>query len=116
MDDKRIIDFERALWVGEADVYRRCVSQDCLMVVPAQPFLLRGDEAIKMVERTPRWSAVDFADFKIERPIEGVIVVGYRVSASRGAERYDAYCTSTYQRVADHDWRVIQHQQTSNFV
>jgi hypothetical protein len=112
MDDKRIIEFERALWVGEADVYRRCVSPDCLMVVPAQPFLLRGEEAISSVENTPRWDSVDFADFEIERPQESLIVIGYRVHASRGGERFDAFCTSTYQRVGDHDWRVIQHQQT----
>lgn len=112
MDDKRIIEFERDLWVGEADVYRRCVSPDCLMVVPAQPFLLRGDEANSSVEKTPRWDSVDFVDFEIERSQEGLIVVGYGVHASRGDERFDAYCTSTYQRVGDHDWRVIQHQQT----
>ncbi len=112
MDDIRIIEFERALWVGEADVYRRCVSPDCLMVVPAQPFLLRGEEAISSIESTPRWDSVDFADFAIKRPQEGLIVVAYGVSASRGNERYDAYCTSTYRRVGEHEWRVIQHQQT----
>lgn len=112
MDDKRIIEFERALWIGEAEVYRRCVSPECLMVVPAQPFLLRGEQAIRSVENTPRWDDVDFADFEIERPQEGLIVVGYGVNASRGDERYDAYCTSTYQRMSEHDWRVIQHQQT----
>jgi hypothetical protein len=112
MDDQRIIEFERALWVGEGDVYRRSVSPDCLMVVPEQPFLLRGEEAISSVEGTPRWSSVEFAHFEIKRPQEGLIVVGYRVEASRGEELYRAYCTSTYQRVGDHDWRVIQHQQT----
>ena len=112
MDDQKIVDFERALWVGEGDVYRRCVSPDCVMVVPEQPFLLRGDEAISSVEDTPRWSSVDFSDFQIKRPQEGLIVIGYRVDASRGDERYLAYCTSTYQRVDEHDWRVIQHQQT----
>ena len=84
MDDNRIVGFERALWVGEADVYRRCVSRDCLMVVPAQPFLLRGEEAISSVENTPRWDSVDFAEFEIRRPQEGLIVVGYSVDASRG--------------------------------
>jgi hypothetical protein len=112
MDDDRIIEFERALWVGEADVYRRCVASDCLMVVPAEPFLLRGQEAIASVENTPRWDDVEFDAFEIERAQEGLIVVGYRVRASRGDERYRAYCTSTYQRVGEQDWRVIQHQQT----
>jgi hypothetical protein len=112
MDDTRIVEFERALWVGEADVYRRNVSAECLMVVPAQPFLLRGEQAIAAVENTPRWDDVAFHDFEIERPQEGLIVVAYRVRASRGGRAFNAFCTSTYQRLGDHDWRVIQHQQT----
>jgi hypothetical protein len=112
MDDVRIVEFERELWVGEGDVYRRSVSPDCLMVVPEQPFLLRGDEAVTTVEGTPRWTDVEFFEFEIKRPQEGIIVVGYRVDASRGEERYSAYCTSTYQRLGEHEWRVIQHQQT----
>ena len=39
-------------------------------------------------------------------------MIGYRAEARRGEERYVAYCTSTYQRVGEQDWRVIQHQQT----
>lgn len=112
MDDDRVIEFERALWIGEGDVYRRCVSADCLMVVPDQPFLLRGEEAIAAVEGTPRWSHVDLSDMHINRVQEGLIIVGYRADAVRGSEQYEAYCTSTYQRVGDNDWRVVQHQQT----
>jgi len=112
MDDDRIIEFERALWIGEGDVYRRCVSKDCLMVVPQEPFLLRGEEAIATVEESPRWSHVDLLDLQVNRAQEGLIVIAYRADACRGQERFEAFCTSTYQRVGEHDWRVIQHQQT----
>ena len=112
MDDDRIIEFERALWIGEDDVYRRCVSEDCLMVVPEEPFMLRGEEAIRVVENTPRWSHVDLIDLKINRPEEGMIVIAYKADAARGEERFQAYCTSTYQRLGHDDWKVIQHQQT----
>ncbi len=112
MNDDRVLEFERALWVGGGDVYRRHVSKDCLMVVPERPFLLRGEEAIGSVETTPRWSEVDFSNFEINRPQEGLIVVAYHVDAIRGHERYSAYCTSTYQRQGEQDWVVIQHQQT----
>lgn len=111
MDDDRIIEFERALWVGDGDVYRRSVSSDCLMVVPERPFLLSGNDAIERVEATPRWSQVRFSDFEIRRPQEGLIVVGYQVDAEREGEQYGAYCTSTYQRQGQDDWVVIQHQQ-----
>lgn len=112
MDDDRIVEFERSLWIGEGDVYRRCVSPDCLMVVPAEPFLLRGEQAIEAVENTPRWDDVEISGLEIDRAQEGLIVIGYRADASRGPERFTAYCTSTYQRRGDHDWQVIQHQQT----
>ena len=112
MDDDRIREFERELWIGEGDVYRRRVSPDCVMVVPEQPFLLRGEEAISTVEGTPRWNSVEFADFEVNRAQEGLIVIGYKVDARRDHESYQAYCTSTYQRVAEQDWQVIQHQQT----
>ena len=112
MDDDRIVEFERSLWIGDGDVYRRCLSKDCLMVVPTQPFLLRGEQAIAAVESTPRWNEVEITELEIDRAQEGLIVIGYRADASRGAERFTAYCTSTNQRVGDHDWQVIQHQQT----
>lgn len=112
MHDERITEMERCLWVGEGDIYRQLVSPDCVMVVPEQPFLLRGEEAIATVEKTPRWTAVEFANFQIDRPQEGLIVIGYQVQASRGEEHYEAFCTSTYRRVGEHEWRVIQHQQT----
>ena len=112
MDDQRVEEFERALWIGDGDVYRRGVAQDCQMVLPEQPYLFTGTEAIAAVERTPRWSDVELSDLRINRAQEGLIVIAYRADARRDEERYTAYCTSTYQRVGEHDWRVIQHQQT----
>jgi hypothetical protein len=112
MDEERIREFERALWVGGGDVYRRCVDPDCVMVVPEAPFLLVGDEAIAAVERTPRWEEVELSNLQIQRAPEGVIAIGYRADAKRGEERYTAYCTSTYRRIRDDHWKVIQHQQT----
>jgi hypothetical protein len=112
VDDDRILEFERALWIGEGDIYRRCLADDCVMVVPERPFLLSGEQAIEAVEHTPRWSEVDLSDLQISRAQEGLIVIGYRADARRGETRFTAYCTSTYQRIGESDWKVIQHQQT----
>ncbi len=112
MDDERVRSFERDLWIGGEEVYRERIAKDCLMVVPAKPFLLSADEAIAAVSDTPRWSEVEFSDFRISRPQEGIIVIAYQADARRGEQAYQAYCTSTYQRLAPEQWQVVQHQQT----
>ncbi|HYI40279.1 MAG TPA: DUF4440 domain-containing protein [Allosphingosinicella sp.] len=112
MDDDRVREFETALWIGGEDVYRRSIDPECLMVVPAAPFVMSGGEAIEAVSKTPRWETVEFEDFRIGRPQEGLIVIAYGVRASRGEEAYSAYCTSTYRRIEHEVWQVVQHQQT----
>lgn len=112
MDDDRVRDFETSLWVGGEEVYRRSIDPECLMAVPAAPFLMSGGEAIEAVSKTPRWASVEFDDFRIARPQEGLIVIAYFVRASRPGRAYQAYCTSTYRRIAHEEWRVVQHQQS----
>lgn len=112
MDDARVWEFEKSLWVGEGDIYRRAVDERCVMALPRPPYILSGAEAIDAVANTPRWSAVSFSEQRVERPQEGLIVVGYRVEAQAGGVDYVAHCTSTYRREAHDDWRVVQHQQT----
>lgn len=112
MEDTRIWEFERDLWIGEADVYRQRVADDCVMALPATPFLFDGEAATRAVENTPRWEQVEFADQLVHRPQEGLIVIGYRARASRGEETYHALCTSTLHRLSHEEWVVVQHQQT----
>ena len=112
MEDNRIWEFERALWLGGGDVYEKCVANDVVMALPAQPFLFDGQAAAKAVEDTPRWDEVDFVDTRISRPEEGLIVIGYRARADRGDKHYHALCTSTLKRLGHEAWVVVQHQQT----
>lgn len=113
MDDDRVWNFEKALWTGDAEHYRACIDDSCLMALPAEPFLFDGAAAIRAVQDTPRWSQVEISDGSIARPQEGLIVINYRARASRdGGAPYEAYCTSTLRRLEHEEWRVIQHQQT----
>jgi hypothetical protein len=112
VEDARIWELERELWLGGAEVYRRRVAGDCVMALPSAPFLFDREAATAAVADTPRWQEVDFADARVERPQEGLIVIAYRARANRGGEAYHALCTSTLRRI-DHDkWVVVQHQQT----
>lgn len=112
MDDDRVWNFEESLWTGDAEHYRELIDEACLMVLPTQPFVLSGAEAVDAVSHTPRWTSAAFSEQRISRPEEGMIVIAYYVEASRDEERYAVYCTSTYRRRGHDDWQVVQHQQT----
>ena len=116
MDDDRVWSFEKSLWTGDADNYRKLIDENALMVLPAPPYIASGQEAVAAVSDTPRWEAVEFADARIARPEEGLIVIAYHASASRGEETYQANCTSTLRRRGHEDWQVVQHQQTPPLV
>lgn len=113
MDDSRVWDFERDLWIGDAGLYQDAIDDECLMVLPAPPFVMSGQQAIEAVKATPRWTEVRFSEQQIARPQEGLIVVAYKAEASKAESApYQAYCTSTYRRLGHEEWRVVQHQQT----
>ncbi len=113
MEDNRVWEFEKSLWTGDADHYRASIDDECLMVLPAEPFVMNGEAAIAAVSATPRWTDVQMSETRVVRPQEGLIVVAYRVEASRGdSAAYVAHCTSTYRRLSHDEWRVVQHQQT----
>lgn len=112
MEDDRVWAFEESLWTADADHYRESIDDQCLMVLPTDPFVLTGEQAIAAVSATPRWSEVTFEHRQIMRPEEGLIVIAYHVKATRDDEGYAAYCTSTYRRRGHEDWLVVQHQQT----
>ena len=112
MNDERIWQSERELWLGGAEVYRQKVDANCLMALPAAPFLFDGEAAIAAVEDTPRWEQVEFVETRVERPQEGLIVIAYRARASRAGQAYHALCTSMLLRHGHEDWTVVQHQQT----
>ncbi len=112
MEDARVWEFERSLWTGGAETYEALIDDECLMVLPAQPYVFTAEQAIAAVEDTPRWSEVTFSEEQVVRPQEGLIVLSYRAEAKRSDRSYVAFCTSTIRRLAHDEWRVVQHQQT----
>ena len=117
MDDERVWGSEEGLWTGDAENYRATIDEQCLMVLPAKPFIVTGRQAAEAVSSTPRWSKVTLTDRQVSRPQEGLIVIAYTAQAERpGEQAYEAHCTTVYRRL-DHDkWQVVQHQQTPPLV
>ena len=111
MDDDRIWQLEETLWLGDAETYRTLIDDECVMVLPAQPYVYTAGAAIEAVASTPRWDVVAFSDRKVQRPEEGLIVIAYQAEASRGDEAYKAWCTTTMRRRGPDDWLVVQHSQ-----
>jgi hypothetical protein len=117
MDDDRVWAFEKSLWQGDGDVYRKGIDPEARMALPEPPFIFSGAQAIEAVESTPRWSNVAFEDGTISRPQYGLIVVAYTAHAQRdGHEAYVAHCTTTYRLTDAQEWQVVQHQQTPKLV
>ena len=113
MDDDRLWGFEQSLWIEGRDNYREKVGPDVVMVLPRPPHVLQGDEAIEAVIATPVWAKADLTERHVSRPQEGLIVIGYRVSATKEGENgYEAWCSSVYRRLEHEVWLVVQHQQT----
>jgi len=113
MDDQRVWAFEESLWTGDADNYHEKIHTDCVMALPAPPFVFDGEASIAAVRATPRWSKAEFSNGRISRPQHGLIAIAYGVHAEReGVEPYEAHCTSTYLLDEDADrWHVVQHAQ-----
>lgn len=111
MDDARVWSFEEKLWLGGEEVYRALIDEECVMALPAAPFVYTAEAAIAAVANTPRWSSVDFNERKVQRPEEGLIVIAYRADAKREGEAYTAYCTTSIRRRGHEDWLVVQHSQ-----
>jgi hypothetical protein len=113
MDEGQIWALEESLWTGGAERYHELVGDECVMVLPAKPFVMTGQQAIEAVSDTPRWSEVTFSGQQTVHPTDEVAVIAYHATAKRdGGSAYDAYCTTTWHRSTGNEWRVMQHQQT----
>ena len=112
MDDDRIWSFEESLWTADEHHYRESIDKECLMALPSEPHIVDGEQAVKAVASTPRWSKVELSERRVSRPQEGLIVIAYKAQAERdGATPYTAHCTSTYRWLAHEVWKVVQHSQ-----
>lgn len=111
MDDERVWRFEESLWRATGERYHERVDRDCVMALSRDPYVFAGGAAVEAVSGTPAWDEVSFSARDVRRPEEGLIVLGYRVAASRGETRFTAACTSVYRRRGHEDWTVVQHAQ-----
>ena len=102
---------ERRLWMDGVDAYSELMATDCTMVFGPMGILWR-QAILDSLRDAPRWGDVSFYDQVRTNHGRDVVVLAYRVVASRdGANAYTALCSSTYI-LESGSWKVVQHQQT----
>jgi ketosteroid isomerase-like protein len=103
---------EREFWLGGPQVYRRSLTEDCIVIVPPPSGELRGREAIiRSLEGVPRWAEVEFTPEPVWRTGDAILVA-YRARARRaGAAPYETWASSLYVEGED-GWKLSFHQQT----
>lgn len=113
MEDERAWALEESLWTGDLAIHGGRIDKACLMVVPAAPWIMTAEDALRRMSEAPRWTRVAFSAQQVSRPAKGLIVLAYSAHALRDAGHgYAAHCTSTWRRHRHGDWRLVQHQQT----
>ena len=102
---------EEDFWLGGAEVYRRHLADEAVMLFPGM--VLQRADTIASIESAPRWASVSFADQQVLQLVPDAVVLIYRASASREQQDapYAALVSSVYAR-RDGAWKLIVHQQS----
>lgn len=119
MDDTRdVLAAEQEGWVALADnpvrataFWEQHLDDEVLLLLPGGLRIEDRDEALAAMGGPP-WSSYRLDDLRALPVAEGVVVVGYAVTARREAEApYDALVSSTWAWRPG-GWRLAVHQQT----
>jgi hypothetical protein len=109
---KQVLQMEEWFWRGGADVYRRHLAGDALMVFGPVGVMDRA-AIVASVEASPRWEDVAFDDARLVPLTDDTCVVTYTARARRAGEAaYAALVSSVYVR-RDGAWQMAFHQHTS---
>lgn len=109
--ESRLWLLEREFWLGGADVYRRHLADDALMVFPGM--VLPKSQTVDSIASAPRWTDVTFSDERLVWLAPDVVALVYHATASREHDPapYSALASSIYVR-RDGDWQLALHQQS----
>jgi hypothetical protein len=112
VDDSEAWTLERSFWTGDPALYAQGLDPAGLMVFPPPAGIMDAEAARAGIAAGPRWREVRFADRRIARAADGLLVLAYRAQADReGGQTYEAYCSSVYRKAGEH-WLLLLHQQT----
>ena len=96
-----LMEIERELAEGDGATYRDRLSDDAVVVVPGR--VLDKSSTVEVMEGSPNWDDLSFANRRLRVLDDDAAIVTYRFTGKRGYERYDAVLSSTYVREAEQE-------------
>jgi hypothetical protein len=111
--ERQLLDLEEQFWKGDAEFYRRNLTDDALMVFAEPVGVLTKDQTVQAIAGSPRWVEIGIRDVRMVRLAEDAVIATYKVSArrERGAAPYPALASSAYVN-RQGAWKLAFHQQT----
>ena len=109
--DSKLWELEREFWLGGADVYRRHLADDAVIVFPGM--VMAKSKTVESIAAGPRWASVNFSDQRLVRLTPDAVALIYHASGLREHETsaYSAEVSSVYvQRFGS--WELAMHQQS----
>jgi hypothetical protein len=111
--DQDLLDLERQFWKGDADFYRRHLSDHAVMVFPEPAGVLPRDRILETIASAPRWNDVRIEHARVAWPTPETALLIYKAAARRAgdANDYVALVSSVYIN-QDGSWKLAFHQHT----
>ena len=86
MDDDQLWEIERALWLQGVDTYEQRLAPEVLLVFPPPTGSLDRGQTLAAIGAAPRWHRVAFHNQRTAKPVTGMRVLAYLVTANRDGE------------------------------
>jgi Domain of unknown function (DUF4440) len=111
--DDDLLALEREFWTGDADFYRRHLSDHAVMVFPEPAGVLTREQVLEAIASGPRWAEVQMEEPRVVSLTSETAILTYKATARREGDTnpYVALVSSVYVN-GDGRWKLAFHQHT----
>ena len=111
--DDDLLALEREFWTGDADFYRRNLSDHAVMVFPEPAGVMTRDQVLETIGSAPRWAEVQLEEPRVVTLTSETAILTYKATARREGDTtpYVALVSSVYVN-GDGRWKLAFHQHT----
>ena len=111
--DDDLLTLEREFWKGDADFYRRHLSDHAVMVFPEPAGVMTRDQVLEAIASAPRWADVHLEEPRVVTLTGETAILTYKATARREGDTtpYVALVSSVYVNGGGR-WKLAFHQHT----